>query len=816
MNFMKKMTMNNYEEKGIFMSKKNKGNITIPIEDYGKTKIIEKNIGDFNKEKMKKFAANVQLARAIPDIYDGFKPVARRALYAIAIIAKATKGKQKVLSLKGDVIKIHPHGDTSVDDVITSLSKKWELTYPLIEIKGNNGNPSGDESAAARYLDGMISPYAYDCYFKEWSSDIVELSPSYNQNYEEPDYLISRFPDLLLRPSIGFAYGIATNIPSFNLQEAFNAVIELIKDKHYEPVLIPDLPCECIILDEGNFPEICATGKGSFIMRSEITKNEDKNMIIINSLPYKVNLANVVEKIVAMQKSGELSELKSIFDASNKYSVSLHLTFIPGTDLDTVMRKLYKRTELQKTFGTLMTYVEQGATRVYSLKQVMQTWIDNRRVIKRKYIISKIVKGKELIHVLKALIDICKDPDKVEKIIKYVRNSNTDTDLIEKLVNKYNISNGQAKWIIELPVKKFSKASLEKYKKEYKDTIEEVSINEDYIKNTKKIDKIIIKELQEAIEKYNKPRCCRIVKYNRDMKQQEEVSDKDYTLVFTKNGLVKKLPERINNLGNFNDGDNPVDVIGINNRDTLIIFDSKGYVTPVKVSDITITDKKNKGINITQFAHLKGKVVSLIKMSDIENVEGGFIFVTKLGMIKKTSIDQFSFKNSVIGITFKDNNDEVVSVKFTSKPRDLLIYTKMGFGTRFNSEEFVATGRVTMGVIGFDIFKDDEVIGVNMLKENDDRMFMLTEKGYGKVCKLSSMPTKKRREEIFKLITLDKNDQLMYLSTCNINSAYFVVLKNDVVQVSVDDVVELTRNHAGKKIIKVPKGETIIKCFREL
>ena len=203
------------------MSKKDKGIRNIPVEYYEKSKITEENIGDFNKEKMKKFAANVQLARAIPDIYDGFKPVARRVLYAIAIIAKAYKKNKKVLALRGDVIQIHPHGDSSVDDVITDLSKEWELTYPLIQIEGNNGNPSGDESAAARYLEGMITKYAYDCYFKEWSEDIVELSPSYNQDLLEPDYLISRFPDLLLRPTVGFAYGIATNIPSFNLQEAF-------------------------------------------------------------------------------------------------------------------------------------------------------------------------------------------------------------------------------------------------------------------------------------------------------------------------------------------------------------------------------------------------------------------------------------------------------------------------------------------------------------------------------------------------------------------------------------------------------------------
>ena len=792
------------------MSKKDKGIRNIPVEYYEKSKITEENIGNFNKEKMKKFAANVQLARAIPDIYDGFKPVARRVLYAIAIIAKAYKKNKKVLALRGDVVQIHPHGDSSVDDVITDFSKEWELTYPLIQIEGNNGNPSGDESAAARYLEGMITKYAYDCYFKEWSEDIVELSPSYNQDLMEPDYLISKFPDLLLRPTVGFAYGIATNIPSFNLQEAFNAVIELIKDKHYEPVLIPDMPCDCIILDEGKFPEICETGKGTFIMRSEVTLDDRNNMITIDSIPYKVTLSNVIEKIVAMQKSGELSSLKSIFDASNKYTVKLQLTFVPGTDLKDILNKLYKKTELQKTFGTLLTYVEQGGTRVFSLKEVMQTWIDNRRVIKRKYIIGKIVKGKELIYVLKALIDICKDEGKVEKIIKSIRNSEDD-ELVEKLTKKYGITEAQTKWICNLAIKKLSKTALKEYKKQYQETIEEVELNENLINNSKKIDKIIIKELQEAIEKYNKPRRCRVIKYDKDEENNTTVSNKEYTLVFTTNGLVKKLPEKANDLGNFNIGDNPVDVISINNRDSVVVFDSKGVVSTIKVSNINIMDKKSKGVNLTQYAHMKGRSISLFKLSNIDS--GEFVFVTKYGNIKKTSVDQFNFKGSVTGVVLKDD-DELVSVQYIKQNHDLLVYTRYGLGTRFNVDEFVSTNRISSGVIGFDLLDKDEVIGVDSILDRDDKMFMITEKGYGKICGLNSMPTKKRRGEIFKLIQLDKKDRLLYLSSCNLDDRFLVVTKNTVITLNAEDIVELTRNHSGKKIIPLSKGDVIVKCFK--
>lgn len=792
------------------MSKKDKGIRNIPVEYYEKSKITEENIGDFNREKMKKFAANVQLARAIPDIYDGFKPVARRVLYAIAIIAKAYKKNKKVLALRGDVIQIHPHGDSSVDDVITDLSKEWELTYPLIQIEGNNGNPSGDESAAARYLEGMITKYAYDCYFKEWSEDIVELSPSYNQDLMEPDYLISRFPDLLLRPTVGFAYGIATNIPSFNLQEAFNAVIELIKDKNYEPVLIPDMPCDCIILDEGKFPEICETGRGTFIMRADVTLNEEKNMITIDSIPYKVTLSNVIEKIVALQKSGELSALKDIFDASNKYTVRLQLTFVPGTDLNVVLAKLYKKTELQKTFPTLFTYVEQGGTAVYSLKEIMQTWIDNRRVIKRKYIIGKIVRGKELIHVLKALIAICKDEDKVEKIIKSIRNSEDDT-LIEKLSKKYDITEGQAKWITNLALKRLSKTALKEYKKQYEDTIDEVEYNENLINHAKKIDKIIISELQEAIEKYNKPRRCRVVKYDKD-EDSNLISNKEYTLVFTLNGLVKKLSEKAKELGSFNVGDNPVEIISINNRGSVIVFDSNGSVSAIKVADIDVMDKKNKGVNVTQFAHIKGKAISLFKQSDIKS-NGEFLFITKKGIIKKSLVKQYSFKGTLNAIVLKDD-DELVSVQYIEQNHDLLVYTKYGLGTRFNVEEVTNTNRMSTGVIGFDLFEGDEVIGVDTIGENDDRMLLITEKGYGKVCTLSSMPAKKRRGEIFKLIQLDKNDKLQYLAACNLNDIFLVVTKTGTVKLEVDEIVELTRNHAGKKIVPLPKGDLIIKCFK--
>ena len=796
------------------MAKKKKGgmdnSVSIPLykSEHG---IEEVNIGEYNKRGMLLFGANVQLARAIPDLRDGFKPVGRRVLYSIARIAKAHTKRMKVLSLRGFVIQIHPHGDSSIDDVIKDFSKPWELNYPLIEIKGNNGTPNGEPASASRYLEGKITDYCYDCYFKDWDNDIVELKDSYNPEYVEPEYLVSKFPDLLLRPATGFCFGRATYIPSFNLGEAFNAVIELIKDPTYEPVLVPDMPTSCAILDEGNFPEICKKGNGVFKMRAEIEIHEETNQLIVTSVPYNIDLRKVKEKINTL-KDKELKALKKMFDGSKQsLGIDLELTFLPGTDLEVMRNILYKKTALESSFPTLLTYVDNYEIRVLSLKEIMESWIDLRRVIKRKSLIGKFVKGKGRIHVLDTLIDIIEDVKFCDDIIKSIRKSKR-SEIVEKLHKKYNISTLQANMIAKMRIEEFSEDAYSEYVQERKDLKKLLAEIEPLMNSQKKMDKIIIKELEYAIEKYNRPRTCRVIKYDKEKANESFIPSGNYILIFTKNGFVKKIPVKNKGMGELNPGDIPVETLKIDNRDSVILFDDKGMIHTVAVNDIELSDKKSKGVLVSKYAHVAGQVVAVYPRSSIDDA-GQFTFVTAKGMIKKTECSKYAFKSSIISILIKDD-DKLVSVLYTRRNANIILYTKNGWGTRFNTKDITPTSRMSSGVIGMNLPEGDEVIGITKINPKDTHIMVLTEKGMGKCCTLDTFNTSSRRGEVLILTQLIPSDSVCMVSGADVNSNFMIISKNDTITLQMDQIPELTRNHYGKKLIAVPKGETIVKCIR--
>lgn len=793
---------------------KQKGLRTVPLDQYRSNKRIhEINMGEYNRHGMQIFGANVQLARAIPNIADGFKPSARRCIYAAGKISHADKKMKKVNALVGDIIQIHPHGDISIGQTLVSLSKPWELSYPLITIDGNNGTPKGDPAAAGRYLEAMLSPYAIDCYFKEWDDKLVDMQPSYNPDYDEPTYLISRFPDLLLRPTTGFTFGMASNIPAYNLEEAFNATIALIKDPNYEPILVPDMPCDCIILDEGKFPDICRNGTGSFKMRAEIEVDEKENLLVVESVPYKVKLDEVKDKINQLRTSC-MASLVGMFDGSNSYGVHLELRFSPGTDLEVMKALLYKKTSLESVFATQMTYVDmnEGKVNLYSLKDIIQTWISNRRVIKRRSMINRLVFDEARLHILNILIDICEDKDLLDKIIKLIKKSNRDE--LEKLLHeRYDkISTVQAAGICNMRISELSADSLKKYKENRKDCKEEIKDLNGKINNPKKIDKVIISELEDAIKKYNKPRRCRVEEYDKDDDKESTISDKDFILVLTRNGFIKKLPAKSTSIGELNPGDEPMTTIKVNNRESIIIFDDKGMIHTLKVSDVSSVDKKNVGIALSTYIRIAGKTVSIIPQKELKE-NSFFIFVTKKGMIKKTDCNKFAFKSSIKSIALK-KDDELIGVIHGESNTNIVLYTKRGYGTRFNTKSFTATSRTSSGVIGMDLASNDEVLGIAKVTKADTHIMVMTAKGMGKVFSLSSFETMKRRGDVLILTNLAGSDELLSVIPCNHKDGFLVILKGETMTLSFNDLPELTRNHYGKKVVPVRRGEQIIRCMK--
>lgn len=760
------------------------------------------NIAELNTENMKLYGANINLARVFPDVHDGLKLVERRILYSMYAITKAYRKKYKVNKICGDVMSIHPHGDASIAGTLVRLTQPWNMVIPYIDGRGNFGNIKGDDAAASRYLEAELSKYALDCFFSDWNSSLVLMEETYNKDMMEPVYLPTKYPNCLLSSADGLGFGPATHIPTFNFEEVMQATIQLIKNPKYEPVLIPDITTGCLVVDEGKFKEICETGRGTFRMRAEIVKDEEKKVIVIKSIPFQVSLSAIKEKIKDLIDDKTIPGFKDIKDYTAS-KIHLELYFRPEVDLSNIISILYTKTDLQKTYPVQMKMVDNFAIVDFSVKSALLRWIDTRIQFKRKMYIRKLVDLEQRTHILNILILILSGKN-AEKTLKIIKGSSRE-EIVNALMKEYGISSLQAKEISNMRLNAFSKTAYAEYQDEIK---ENEKLHKEYIKYVKSPDKIkdiIIKELEEGIKKYSSPRRSRVVKLGKESKY----SDFEAQLIFTKNGYVKKLNTKAKNIGTLGETDEPVDIKRINNQEEIVIFDKRGCVHTLEVGQIKQDDSYTIGTPLSTYININGSPVSLMKRSDITD-KTAFIFITKNGIIKKTTADNFAFKNSIIAITLKPD-DELVSVIALNKDRDIIAYSKYGNGLRFNTSEIPTSKRMAMGVIAFNLAKEDRIIGVDEVGKADKYLCIITEKGYVKKCTLDVLSSKKRRSEPVSIISLYGKDTVHSMLNCTDGDVVKVITKKETFDIAVNELPVQLKYQSGDKIIPVKKTDMIIK-----
>lgn len=791
------------EKKKIISGKKN-FDINVYTNDY---RIEKLEIGKHNTEKMKLYGANVNLARTIPDIRDGLKPVERRVIYSMYEFSRAIDKYKKVQTIIGETMNIHPHGDASIYSVIVRLAQPWQNLITAIDGRGNFGNINGDSAAAARYIEAKLSKYSLDCFYSDYNPRIMEMKPTYQSEIVEPEYFVTKYPNMLMSISTGMGFGIATGIPTYNLEEILQSTITLIKDPSTKLSLIPDMPTGCLIVDEDKFEEISETGRGVFKMRGEIEIDEDKHMILVSSIPFQSSLLRVKEKISELVENKTLTGFKEIRDYTGE-DIHLELYFKHDVDLQHVVSVLYAKTDLQNSFSVQLKMINNYEVKDYSVHTALLEWIDIRRTFKKKYYINRLVEAEEEKHFLEILLFIL-NKDNAENTIKIIKKSST-SEIVHKLVKAYGISSLQAKKIAEMKMKAFSKDAYEGYKEKAKKIPKEIEEYKSIIQSNKLIDKIIIHELEEGIKKYHAPRRSRVIRID----EESEYKNTDHILIFTKNGYVKKLFDFVTNVGDIGNGDEVSFILKANNRDEIIIFDKRGSVHCLEVGKIQPSDLKSIGVPISRYINITGETVMVFPKSKLKE-NSNFIFVTKRGIIKKTDINNFAFKNSMIGIILK-KDDELISVINVDKSLkvDIVIYTHYGMGLRFNTAEIVPTLRLAIGVIGLGMTENDYVEGISIIKNTDKYIFLLTSTGNAKKCKLSIFSTKGRRSNSLGLITLHGKERLTYATGVKGDEILKVILKSGSMPINVKDVPVKLKIDDGDKLIPVRRGDMILRVIK--
>lgn len=796
--------------------------------------IEEDDVASYDMEKMRIFSANINYFRQIIRLSDSLKPVERRVLYSMYLSgAKPNTKSQKCNKVIGNAMTFYAHGDGALYASIVNMAQPWKKACPLIDGQGNFGNDAFPEFYAhSRYTEALMSKYAWECFFEDYDQECVEMIECTAADGYEPMSLPSKFPNILVNGGTGIAIGNSFCIPPYNITDIIAMTKKLIiNPEHPNVFMIPDFPTGCQIVDDGeSFKEICDTGTGTIRMRSKsnIIDNGRFWCIQITAIPWLTSLTSIHDKLSELTKKGTLP-IKEIQNKSYpvylpngtvRTMIDYRILFDKNHDPYKIRDKIFSATELEKTISANFKVVLDNITiGKLSLRELILEWIDGRREYKRRLLNKKIVRLNSRITLLEILIYLL-NADNIEKTIGIIKNSDS-TEVVSRLRKFGNMSSYQATKIAEMKLSAFTKDSRARYIQELDKVKKELEYTMDLIKSEKKIDRIIIDELDD-LKKYTIPRKSEVVSANTGKK----ISNTDHVLIFTKQDNIKKLaynkmnPSKNPVFGSFKPGDYPTKRIIANNMDSIIIFDSLGKYTRIAVNELDSTEPSSPGINAYDSTKLNGHIITVSPDFNPEteayvkkNLDTDIFLVTlsKMGSIKKTPISEFidtkSSKNAR-AMKLKDD-DEAIYAGIIMNTSTLIIYTKKGEYTLIPASEITTSSKNSMGVQGIKLEENDECAGLSVIGNKDDYILVITEKGCMKKCEIQSMNISKRGVSSY-LANVEPNDSIIFADSMSDKNKVVICTRQSYFTYNSDEIATLTRRAKCQKKVPLPIGTNII------
>lgn len=803
------------------MGKKNKRGKNIDDvkkADYDKN-VEERNIADECTTFMKIFGINKNIMRHFPIVHDGLKLVERRILYAMYYNKIGPKDSHlKLETIVGYVGNYHPHGGGSIIDSLSRMGKSWLNNIMIIDKHGNFGNVTGEDAGAARYIEARLSEFAYKCYFEEFSTTIVDMKRNYNGNLWEPEYLPAKYPMALINYTLGIGYGSFVGMPPYNFKDVMELTIQVLKNPKTPCILYPDSPTGCYIINDNNYKGISQTGKGTYRMRGVIDVNVEDNSLSIRNTPIQTSWADIKLKVLKIlrDKDKKFNYLvRPPKDDTKGMDMCIKLFLKKEIDPYKMRELIYKKTDMQKSFGVDFKLIDDYMDYSFNVQSILQSWIDFRRETKRRIYNKKLSDCIEREHILKILLFILNN-DNATKTMEIYNTSKNKKDIMERLITLYKISSLQADTIAEMKGHQFSRDAKDRYASELKTLEVKIAEYYDIIRSDKKIDSIIIAELEEGIKLFGTPRRSKIIKIAED---EDNVPDTKHTVIVTNNKNIKKLPHSTKSIGNIEQGDFPNQIIKCKNKDDLLVFDKLGNIYKIPVSELRDNTMQDSGTPLLMYRKVKSAPVAIrrkITKAELDKADGllDVLMLTKNCKLKKTEMNEYAYiKNEMLGLNLKDN-DELVDIEIITDDTDIIIFTNKGNGVRINSDEIKRTGRVSIGNNVMTPEDGEYALGMALVKPKDKFIFILTNKGKGKKCTLSNFTTMDRKAVPLKLITLDGGDDIITVRTIKGNNEVLKVnTKSDVHELNTTDIPELPRLSKGKKLVPVPKGDCIISAI---
>ncbi len=701
------------------------------------------------------YAMSVIVARALPDVRDGLKPVHRRILYAMNNLGLRHNVKyRKSATVVGDVLgKYHPHGDAAVYDSMVRMAQDFSLRYPMVDGQGNFGSMDGDSAAAMRYTEARMTSYAEEM-LADIDKDTVDFMPNYDGSQREPKVLPAKVPNLLLNGVQGIAVGMATNIPTHNLTEVVDAILHLIDNPESTVVDLmayvkgPDFPTGGIIFDDGGIAQAYGTGKGSIVMRAVAEIEESKKgsqRIVISEIPYQVNKAGLVEKVAELVKDKRIVGISDIRDESDRTGVRVVIELKRDSYPKKILNQLYKLTPMQTSFHVNMLALVDGIQpRVLNLEMVLKHYLDHRRVVVRRRTEFELQKAKDRAHILEGLLIAL---DQIDAVIKTIRDSQTQEEALANLITKFKLTEIQGRAILSMQLRTLAGLERKKIQDEYDELMALIAKLEEILSSEANILKVIKEELAEIKEKYGDGRRTQIVKSALGKFSEEDLVPNEEVLVtLTYGNYIKRMPsDTYKSQGRGGKGimgmatkeeDVVEHLLQTKNHNMLLFFTSRGRAFKLKAYEVPAASRTAKGQAVINLINLSPdeRITSLIDLGDTKSHKYLFM-ATKNGTVKKTKIDEYANVRASGLIAIKlDAGDELKWVKKTSGDNDIIISTAMAQAIRFRETDVRPMGRATRGVRAIRLRSNDSVVGMDVLDDNGD-ILVIMENGYGKITK---------------------------------------------------------------------------------
>jgi DNA gyrase subunit A len=797
----------------------------------GREQIVPTVLVDEMRKSYLDYSMSVIVSRALPDVKDGMKPVHRRILYAMHELGLLpNRPYKKSARLVGEVLgKYHPHGDSSVYDAMVRMAQDWSLRYPLVDGQGNYGSIDADPPAAMRYTETRMAKLALHT-MRDIEKETVDFQPNFDESLKEPKVLPTVIPTLLLNGANGIAVGMATNIPPHNLNEVNSGIKALIENPEMtgeelmQHIPAPDFPTGGIIFGYQGVRDAYLTGRGKIKVRAKVKIEENrkngKQSIIITEMPYQVNKAGLIEKISQLVNHKEIEGISGLRDESDRDGIRVVIELKRDAYSEVVLNQLYKHTQMQITVGANMLALVDGRPKVLTLKEICEHFVNHRLDVIVRRTQFELKAAQKRAHILEGLL---KALDHIDEVIKIIRASKDTQAASVALQERFELSEVQAKAILDMTLKRLTGLEREKLENEYKELLEKIKELEAILASKELQLNIISDELDEVAQKFGDERRTEIVQDAAEFSVEDIIADEDVIVSISHKGFIKRTlvsnyrrqhkgGRGLSGSGTYNDDFVEV-VFQSSTHHNLLCFTDRGRVYRIKVYNIPEGSRNAKGRSLANVVNLQDdeKVTSYLPIREFE--EDKFItMATKTGTIKKTEMSAFSNVRStgIIAINLGDD-DELISTRVTDGKCDIILASRYGQACRFRESDVRPMGRTAAGVRGIKLVDDDFVVSMVVIDRPDSQVITVGEKGYGKRTKYEDFRlTKRGGKGVIAMNITRKTGDIIGMLTAIDNEDLVVMTKNGIlIRQGVQEIRTIGRNTQGVRLIRLDDGDTI-------